>query len=86
MLACVKPGVEDVVEQNADLSKRANLDEVLACALNKTNLEENMVFMQVIQVCLFFYWSFFVCGKERNVERGDVQSPSQYSYVIMIII
>ena len=47
MLACVKPVVKDVVEQNADLSKRANLDEVLACALNKTNLEENMVFMQV---------------------------------------
>ena len=47
MLTCIKP-VKDVVEQNADLSKRANLDEVLACALDKTNLEENMVFMQVI--------------------------------------
>ena len=48
MLACVAPAIKDVVEQKSeDLSKRANLDAVLACALNKTNLEENMVFMQV---------------------------------------
>ena len=48
MLACVAPPVKDAVEQKSeDLRKRANLDEVLACALNKTNLEENMVFMQV---------------------------------------
>ena len=47
MLTCIKP-VKDVVEQNEDLSKRANMDEVLACALDKTNLEENMVFMQVL--------------------------------------
>ena len=53
MLTCIKP-VKDVVEQNADLSKRANLDEVLACALDKTNLEENMVFMQVILATFYF--------------------------------
>ena len=64
MLACVKPSVKDVVEQNADLSKRANLDEVLACALNKTNLEENMVFMQVIQVCLFSTGAFLSVEKK----------------------
>ena len=53
MLTCIKP-VKDVVEQNADLSKRTNLDDVLACALNKTNLEENMVFMQVILATFYF--------------------------------
>ena len=42
MLACVKPVVKEVVEQqNADLSKRSTLDEVLACAISKSNLEEN---------------------------------------------
>lgn len=75
MLACVAPAIKDVVEEKSeDLSKRANLDEVLACALNKTNLEENMVFMQELQNLI----------DEANQSLEESGTPSHEIMVIVL--
>ena len=70
MLACVPSPVKDASEQNADLltcvGEKSSLDEVLAFALSKINLEDGgNISGDCVQVLLKYLISIFPPNQEK---------------------